>query len=173
MMQWEKHILDLFFSADSLSVSIPFFCKHMFEKSEKLKIDPISSTLIVFLTCPLHLIIQDNGISFFQGKTSLLYPFNLMTDEQKKGLIELCEQPHEYSVINNTIVFKKSPEPLLAPLSTILQVLCTKVFSSKRYTDKSTQTAICNIIMQRLQGYVPISSQVQRDLNKWIQNNRI
>lgn len=173
MYQWEKTLLESFFDFESLSVSIPFFCKYVFEKNEKLKIDPISSTLIIFLTCPLHLIIHENGVSFFQGKTTLLFPFNLMNDKQKKALVKLCETPQEYSVINNTIVFRKTQEALLAPISTVLQVLCAKVFSSKRYTDKNTQTAICNIIMQRLQGYVPISSQIQRDLNKWLQNNKI
>jgi hypothetical protein len=169
MYQWENLILDTFFDHDSLGCIIPYFCQCMTEKKEKMKMDPISSVMIVFLNTPIHLIVHETGVSLFSGKSTMIYPYYNMSEKQKQCIIELCQQPSEYNILNQTIVFKRTPNhSILAPIDTALQVMCSKILASKYITDKKTQIAVCNIIMQRLQGYIPISSVVQKNLNEWL-----
>lgn len=172
MTDWQDKILDAFFDHESISHLLPYFCKLQHDRAQpNLKLDVISSTLIIFLTSPLEVTMNALGASFFHEHTTLLYPYHLMSTKQKKTLIELFESKHEFNIINNHVVFKKSPTaPVTAPLSVTLHVLCEKIFSSKAFQEHRIQVALCNIIMQRIQGYVPISASVQKELNRWIQS---
>lgn len=166
-MFWEEQVLAHFFDFEGISTLLPYFCKINQEQVKEHKLDVISSTLIMFLTCPLQLTMNQFGVSLFYNHTTLIYPYHLMTEQQKKVLLDLCFKQNEYSILNEHIVFKWSS--MTVPISITLQVLCSKIFASKTYADQATQVAICNIIMQRIQGYIPISSSVQKELNQWIQ----
>lgn len=168
-MYWEEQILTHFFDFEGISILLPYFCKCNHEQCNDLKLDVISSTLIMFLTCPLQLIMDPFGISLFYNRSTFIYPYHLMTPQQKKVLLDLCFRNNEYNILNEHVVFKRSKENTTVPIAITLQVLCSKIFASKTYTDQSTQIAICNIIMQRIQGYIPISASVQKELNQWIQ----
>jgi hypothetical protein len=50
----------------------------------------------------------------------------------------------------------------------VLVALCTKVFESTAHPDPKMRVAMCNIILQRVQGYVPILKPVQVLLNEWL-----
>lgn len=134
--------------------------------------DVISTTLVTFITHPIQLVVHALGISLFQGKSSLIYPYHLMTPEQIALILELCSSRSTYQITFEHIVMKHSSTPIFAPLNTTLRVLCKLVFDSKTHTDPKIQLAICNIIIQRIQGYVPISSAIQKDLNMWVQQTK-
>jgi len=135
------------------------------------KYDPITGTVVVFMTCPLQLALTEVGAMLFQGHSSLVFPFNLMTERQKTFLRECLSRREEWNIYNNTVVFRKrkgQPDRVLAPAS-VLTSLCQKVLcGGKAHPSQKQRIAVCNIILQRVQGYVPIDKNVQRQLNEWL-----
>jgi len=165
---WEQIVLQAFFNVESLGMLLPYMCKQFLNKEDTSKLDVISATVIVFLTVPLHLIVSEYGASLFYGKSTMSYPYHLMTDQQKKALTDLLNMPSQYNVINGKVIFKRHKDMVLVQTLPVLQALCTKIFQSQRITDRRVKTAICNIVMQRIQGYTTIASNVQRELNDWL-----
>ena len=152
----------------------PFFCKHNHEKKTlHSSLDVISSTAIVFLTCPLQLVLNHYGAAFFYGKTNMLYPYHLMDAIQKNAILDMLKINQEYNILNGSIVFKKSSTNITIPITTTLQTLCLKIYESQTILDRQTQNAVCNIILQRIQGYIPISLTVQKKINKWLQQHTL
>ena len=147
-----------------------FYCKQTQETAkENASIDAISSTVVMFLSSPLQLSLNDLGVSFFQHKSSCIYPYYLLSEAQKAALVALLQRPTEYNFFNERVVFKRGPTPLAVPTLRVLQSLCLLVFGSKYLSDNESKEGVCNIIMQRIQGYVSISSTIRKDLNAFIQ----
>jgi len=139
--------------------------------------DPITSTAITFLTCQLQLGLTEVGAMLFQGRSSLVYPYNLMSDKQKDFIREALSRRAEWNLFNNAVVFRKTPHQprpgggpgglTLAPTA-VLVALCSKIFESTAHPDPKRRVALCNIILQRVQGYIPIDRPVQKELNEWL-----
>ena len=49
-----------------------------------------------------------------------------------------------------------------------LELMTPYSFESSLHTEQRVRVAICNIILQRVQGFIPISKPVQRELNEWL-----
>jgi hypothetical protein len=196
---WEENIEDQLMDPESLAHMFPYMCKITAEEgadpdpaprdgrpkdkpaSAASRHDPITSTAIAFLTCPLQLGLTEVGAMLFQGRSSLVYPYNLMSDRQKGFVREALSRRAEWNLFNEVVVFKRTQHQqgrpgggaagagglTLAP-SAVLVALCTKVFESSAHPDPKRRVALCNIILQRVQGYIPIDKPVQRELNEWL-----
>ena len=165
---WEESIEAEFASAEALSVLLPYMAKIEGEDRRNDKYDPITATVITFLTSPLQLTLTEVGAAIFQGHSTLVYPFNLMTERQKDFVRAALGRREEWNVYHDAVVFRRSKSTLLLSPSSVLISLCGKVLESTAHPDHSRRVALCNIILQRVQGYVRIDKPVQRELNDWL-----
>ena len=165
MYTWEKLVLENFFTEEKMLILIPYFCKCVKEHNLNQKLDVISHTVIVFLTCPLQLVVSQYSISLFCAIPQLSLPFHMLDSDQKNAIIKICGLSHEYNMLNGCATFRRSAEKITAPVAATLQALCRKVIESKKFSD----FAVCNIVLQRVQGYIPITSNIQKELNQWIE----
>lgn len=172
---WEENIEAEMLDPESLLRILPYMTKAYAEdkRYSDSKYDPITATVIVFLTSPLQLGLTEVGAMLFQNQSALVYPFNLMSERQKAYVRQCLERRAEWNVYNNAVVFRRKrgdPGKLLSA-QTVLTSLCEKLLDSKKNPTTSQRLAICNIILQRVQGYVPIDKGVQRHLNEWLAAN--
>jgi len=166
---------------DALLQLLPYLSKSFAEnkRNEECSHDPITATIIIFLTCPVQLALTEVGAILFQGHSALVYPFNLMENKQREFLRRCLERQQEWNIYNGAIVFKqpKSKENLTLSSSAVLLAFCQKVIqatpgqSGESTLSPSQRLAICNIILQRVQGYVQIEKQVQKELNDWLKES--
>ena len=169
---WEQNIESCLFDPESLLQILPYMCKIEAEdKRAAEKYDPITRTVVTFLTCPLQLGLTEVGAMLFQGRSTLIYPYTLMNDAQKAFVRQCLDHRAEWNLYNDCIVFKRhrgaQGKTLGAPA--VLVALCSKIFQSPAHEDPRRRVALCNIILQRVQGYIPIDKPVQRHLNEWLQ----
>lgn len=172
-MWWEENIESEMLDQDALCRLLPYMTKAFSEdkRCADSKHDPITATTIIFLTCPLQLGLTEVGAMLFQGYANLVFPFNLMSERQKAFLRACLERTAEWSILNEAVVFKKKrggPAKCLSP-SSVLLCLCHKLLEGHQRSQQ--RLAVCNIILQRVQGYVPIDKPVQRQLNEWLAKN--
>jgi hypothetical protein len=167
-MYWEDHIAAHFAGEEALLRLLPYFCKIEADDRRGGKCDPITNTVITLLSSPVHLCLSEVGAALFQGHAKLIYPYNLMSEEQKVFIRDCLDQRQEWNIFNDTVVFRRSKTPVLLCPSRVLTALCRKMFDSQAHTEPARRTALCNIILQRVQGYVRIDKDVQRQLNDWL-----
>jgi hypothetical protein len=172
---WEENIIPEMLNDEALLHMLPYMCKIETEdRRNSDRHDAITSTVVTFMSCPLQLSLTEVGASVFQGRATLVYPYNLMSDRQRKFVRECINRRSEWNLFNEAVVFRKTKGPgvgqptlVLQPAS-VLVTLCTKVFESSAHTEPKKRVALCNIILQRVQGYIPIDKPVQRQLNEWL-----
>ena len=187
-MWWEENITSELLGEDSLLHMFPYMCKIEAEDEGSAdaaaaaagagagagagRHDPITNTVITFLTCPLHLGLTEVGAMIFQGRFSLVYPYNLMSERQKGFIRDCLSRREEWNVFNEAVVFRKTKAapPIMIEPSSVLVALCRKVLlpSEACESDAARRVALCNIILQRVQGYIPIDKPVQKYLNEWM-----
>lgn len=166
---WEENIAIELLNDESLVHMFPYMCKVEAEDRRSTDMhDPITSTVVTFLTCPLQLGLTEVGATFFQGRAAMVYPYNLMSERQRGFVRECIGRREEWNLFNEAVVFRKSRTPLKLNPAAVLTALCTKVFESSVHPDPKRRVALCNIILQRVQGYVAIDKPVQRQLNQWL-----
>lgn len=161
--------------ADALLHLLPYMTKAFAEdkRNADSKHDPITATVIIFLTCPLQLGLTEVGAMLFQGHASLVFPFNLMSERQKAYVRECLDRRAEWNVYNNALVFRRrrGEAPRTLSTSAVLLALCRKLLEGQADHAARQRLGVCNIILQRVQGYVPIDRPVQRQLNEWLATN--
>ena len=169
---WEENIHDQLLHADAIRQILPYMVKTLSEdrRSSESKHDPITDTAIVFLTCPLQLGLTEVGAMLFQGRANLVYPYALMSDRQKQFVRDCLDRRSEWNVYNDAVLFRRTrgEAPVTLRQSTVLVALCSKIVSAAAEREARSRLALCNIILQRLQGYVTIDKPVQRELNEWL-----
>jgi hypothetical protein len=167
-MFWEEQIECHFAEGEALLQLLPYFCKIEADGARGSKCDPITSTIITFLSAPLHLCLTEVGAMLFHGHATLIYPYNLMSEAQKTFIRDCLEHRQEWNIYNDTVVFRRSKAPRTLCPSTVLTGLCRKMFDSQTHADPARRIGLCNIILQRVQGHVRIDKDVQRQLNEWL-----
>ena len=165
---WEDNIEAELIPDDALGALLPYMAKIEAEDRRNDKYDPITATVIAFLTSPLQLALTEVGALLFQGRGTLIYPYNLMTERQKAFVRRALDQRGEWNIYHDTVVFRRSKSTLLLPPARVLLAFCAKVLESSVHPDPQRRVALCNIILQRVQGYVRIDKPVQRELNDWL-----
>lgn len=177
---WEDEILTHFASANNLGAFIAYSCKNITERQiysstelasvlprNNTKTDPISHTAIIFMTSPLSLSMNEVGIRLFKKHCTILFPYSLMTQDQKECVTRCLRKRSEWVVTNNTIVFHTSATQRFIPPIDILIALCDKILTSGKAYDDKIKMGLCNIILQRVRGSIQIETPVQRQLNEW------
>lgn len=175
---WEDNIQSQLLDEESLQHMFPYMCKIEAERGDPAagRHDPITNTAITFLTCPLHLGLTEVGAMIFQAKSALVYPYNLMSERQKGFVRDCLSRRGEWNIFNDAVVFRRSKAapPIVIDPTSVLVALCSKVLlpGTAAEPDASRRVALCNIILQRIQGYIPIDKPVQRQLNEWMSSAR-
>jgi hypothetical protein len=170
---WEENITTELLDDESLLHIFPYMCKIEAEDRRSADMhDPITSTVVTFLTCHLQLGLTEVGATVFQGRAAMVYPYNLMSERQRAFVRDCIERREEWNLFNEAVVFRKTRGggqlPLKLSPTSVLTSLCSKVFESSVHHDPKRRVALCNIILQRVQGYVAIDKPVQRQLNQWL-----
>lgn len=168
MYAWEERLEAEFADEEALLRLLPYFCACAAEAPRDAKQDPVTATVVTLMTSPLQLALSEVGAMLFYGASTLVYPYNLMTERQKAFVRACLERREEWNVYNEAVVFRRSKAPRTLSASAVLLALCRKVFESRTHPDPARRTGLCNIILQRVQGYARIDSPVQRVLNEWL-----
>jgi len=152
----------VFFTPESLQRIIPYFCNGR----QAGAWDPVTSTVLELLTGKLHFCLTSAGLAPIRGKPSFVFPYHMMTSAQKDFFRERLEDRGSYCVCNDSVLFHRTPldEERLDQLG-VLEALCSRILASSVHAEQSVRVGVCNIILQRVQSVVPISRQVQQQLN--------
>ena len=73
-----SRIMTLFLQGSRLRKVMSHLCNHC---SSNIA-DPISDTVVMMLTCPIHLVITEVGIALFKDRPTALFPYTEMDSEQ-------------------------------------------------------------------------------------------
>lgn len=153
-------LVAVFFSADSLKRILTYLCNTRPPNAW----DPVTATVLDFLTSRLQLCLTPTGLAPFKGQANLIYPYHMMTVEQKDFLRAALEERTEYATCNESVVFKSTGQDRLDAVS-VLEAMCSKVLESNVHAERSVREGVCNILLQRVQSVVPIPKSVQQQLN--------
>lgn len=176
---WPSEVMSVLFDEVSVARMLPYMCKieaeqqhtQQFTQQFDRQTDPITATVISLLTCPLQLCLNEVGVMPIAGRCKLIFPYNLMTAEQRQFVHGCLQRTEEWNICNGHILFKPSPQPLFISPTTVLQALCDNIFRSKTHTQLEAKLGLCNVILQRVKGNIPLTKSVQRDLNSWLQRH--
>jgi hypothetical protein len=151
----------VFFSEPNLKRILTYLCNTRPPGSW----DPVTATVLDFLTSKLQFCLSATGLIPFKGHANLVYPYHMMSPEQKDFIRTAIQERGGYTVCNESVVFHGSlPEERLDTVS-VLEAMCSKILESKVHEEHSVKVGVCNIILQRVQSVVPISRGVQQRLN--------
>lgn len=157
-----KTLVTEFFTGEGLTRILVYLCNTRAPESW----DPVTATVLDFLTGRLQLCLTSTGLVPFKGKASLVYPYHMMSPEQKDFLRESLEDRSAFCVCNDALLFHGAPERL-DPIP-VLRALCTSVLASRIHEEHRVRVGVCNILLQRVQSVVPISRGTQQELNSLI-----
>ena len=152
----------VFLSGEALSRLITYMCNTRPPGAW----DPITSTILDILSGRLQWALSSEGLIPFKGKGSMVYPFHMMSPEQKEFIRSSMEHRELYSVQNNSIVFHSNPgeREFLDPVP-VLASMCRSVLASGIHEDSRIKVGVCNILLQRVQNSITITKAVQQELN--------
>lgn len=155
-------LVSVFFNHEGLQRILTFLCNARPPGTW----DPVTATVLDLLTGKLHFCLTSSGLAPFKGRPAMVYPYHMMTSEQKDFLRTKLSDRASYCVCNDAVMFHCGPDAVekLDPVS-VLEALCTRILASKVHSDHKARVGVCNIIMQRIQSVVPISRNVQQQLN--------
>jgi hypothetical protein len=159
-METRETLLSAFFEGDSLAKILVYLCNTRAPDAW----DPVTATVLDFLTGRLQLCLNSTGLLPFRGRAELVYPFHMMTPPQKAFLRAALDDRSNFCVCNDALLFHQACPDRLEPVP-VLTALCNSVLSSKIHDEHKVRLGICNILLQRVQSVVPISRSVQQDLN--------
>lgn len=147
---------EAFLPGEELTRFVCFMCNAMTNSVT----DPITHTLHIMITRPLSLVLTQVGIAPFKGESTAIYPYRVMTDEQKECLREGVRRTRQevagamasVQIGGGCILYTKrregQPEAFLSA-SDVLGAFCCAVFQSKTHTDARVRSSICNLFVQR------------------------
>ena len=155
-------MVSTFFDSEGLQRFITFLCNARLPGNW----DPVTSTMLDLLTGRLQFCLTNNGLVPFKGKSTLVYPYHMMTPAQKGFIRDSLGRRASYCVCNDAVVFHPAPGDLerLGAVD-VLSALCARILASGIHPEHRVRVGVCNIILQRVQGVVPLSRNVQQALN--------
>lgn len=160
-MQSAQTLSTVFFSEPNLKRILTYLCNQRPPGSW----DPVTATVLDFLTSKLQFCLSATGLIPFKGHANLVYPYHMMSPEQKDFIRTALQEREGFTVCNESVVFNSCmPEERLDTVS-VLEAMCSKILESKVHEEHSVKVGVCNIILQRVQSVVPISRGVQQRLN--------
>ena len=156
----EGGLTNTFFTGDSLKRVLTYLCN----TRQPGNWDPVTGTVLDLLTGKLQFCLSATGLLPFKGRAELVYPYHMMSVEQKDYIRQALQDRSAYTVCNDAVVFHSRVEQKLDPVE-VLEAMCCKVLESSIHAEHSVRVGVCNILLQRVQSVVPISKGVQQRLN--------
>ena len=155
----------VFFTDESLKRVLTYLCN----TRQPGNWDPVTATVLDLLTGKLQFCLSATGLLPFKGRAELVYPYHMMSVEQKDYIRQALQDRASYTVCNDAVVFNNrryhnKDVPKLDPVM-VLEAMCCKVLQSRIHPEHSVRVGVCNILLQRVQSVVPISKGVQQRLN--------
>lgn len=164
-----KTLSTVFFADSNLKSIFTYLCNSRAPGSW----DPVTATVINFLTCKLQFCLSSTGLIPFKGHADLVYPYTMMSPEQKNFIRESLQERMNFIVCNDSVMFHPTPgDSERLDTVSVLEVMCSKVLESKVHEEHSVRVGVCNIILQRVQSVVPISRGMQQRLNSMLFGNK-
>ena len=158
----EPTLVSAFFTGDSLSRLLTYLCNTRAPGAW----DPITATVLEMLSGRLQLCLSPAGLVPFRARPSMVYPFHMMSKEQKEFLREALERREAYCVCNDAVLFyHRQGEPEHLDTVSVLGAMCRSVLASRVHEDHRVRVGVCNILLQRVQSSVVISKAAQQELN--------
>ena len=177
-----NNLVSVFFKGPGLRRMLTYLCN----ARKPGDWDPVTATVLDLLTGRLQFCLSSVGLIPFRGKASLVYPYHMMTAEQKDFLRQALQDRASFCVCNEALVFHNQasqhrhdgflrhadPSASKSIARTdrldqvpVLQAMCQSVLESKIHEERRVKIGICNILLQRVQSVVPIARSAQLELN--------
>lgn len=162
-----KAFVDKFLRGDSLCRVIVYLCNNC----QGTVTDPITSVLHFMITSPVQVTLTQVGVAPFRDRSTLVFPYRLMTEEQRsllRSFVENIENEVSGSVASvqiggGCVLSKPSQENVYLESVDVLLAFCQTVSMSKTHKSRATQRAVCNIVLQRIGSLVHLDrSQMQK-----------
>lgn len=135
------------------------------EAQHSLNADPVTHTVLAMMTAPVHVQLTAVGWQPFKGK-ELTYPFQMMSLEQKKVLVELLTgENQQWNVYEHAITYRQKTPMAYLKHADVLEAMCTTILKSVAYVDRRVRVAVCNILLQRVQVNLKVDKATLRTLN--------
>jgi hypothetical protein len=160
-MDAPQSLSTVFFSEPSLKRILTYLCNARPPGSW----DPVTATVLDLLTGKLQFCLSATGLIPFKGNANLVYPYHMMSPEQKDFIRTSLQTRGSYTVCNESVVFHSPPGDERLDTVSVLEAMCSKVLESKVHEEHSVKIGVCNILLQRVQSVVPISRGMQQRLN--------
>jgi hypothetical protein len=159
----ERAFNSVFFAEDNLKRILTYLCNMRQPGSN----DPVTGTVLDLLTSKLQFCLSATGLIPFKGHAELVYPYHMMSVDQKDYIRQALQNRASYIVCNDAVVFHQKDQGKCDKLDPIevLEAMCCQVLQSKIHAEHSVRVGVCNILLQRVQSVVPISKGVQQRLN--------
>lgn len=160
-----QNIVTVFFSEPNMKRILTFLCNARAPGSW----DPVTATVLDMLSSKLQFCLSATGLIPFKGRANLVYPYHMMSTEQKEFIRISLQERVKFTVCNDTVVFHASPgDPERLDTVSVLEAMCSKIIESKIHEEHSVRIGVCNIILQRVQSVIPISRGAQQRLNSML-----
>lgn len=153
-------LIPIFFAEESLKRVFTYLCN----TRQPGNWDPVTATALDLLTGKIQFCLSSSGLLPFKGRADLVYPYHMMSSEQKDYIRQALQERASYTVCNEAVVFKTERVERLDPVD-VLQAMCCKVLESNIHPEHSMKVGVCNILLQRVQSVVPLTKGVQQRLN--------
>lgn len=156
--------VEAFLQGDALKSMILYMCNACTVEIN----DPITHTLVTFLTTPVSLCITKTGLAPLKDCNMAILPFGCMTPDQKALLIDVIQQMQESNLATLSTQMGggglaqlnyHGPKRYL-PAVDILTQFCRAVQESGSHLRPDIKDNVCNIVIQRVCSmvHVPRSS---------------
>lgn len=187
IMYWEDNICTMFLDGEGIARMLPYMTRIETQAIQRIltgrdpsymqksthqspqMMDPISNTIVAFITRPLSLILNEVGAMPFRDRPGLLFPYHLMNEGQKSYLRNCIQHTGEWTICNAAMVFQPSKFPQHVCPVTVLTTACQAIVHAKSKHDPKTHVGLCNIVLQRVQSHYPIDAPTQRAINQCVQ----
>ena len=161
-----KHAVSMapvFFHSEGLQRILTYLCNARLPGAW----DPVTSTVLDLLTGRLQFCLTAEGLVPFKGKATLVYPYHMMTQEQKTFLREAISDRARFCICNDALMFHACEgDPERLDHVDVLEAMCSRILASNVHGDYKVRVGVCNIILQRIQSTVTITRNVQQRLNE-------
>jgi hypothetical protein len=152
-------------SPESVGRMMVYFCNQTHTVTNRGEWDPITHTILEALTSKVQLCFTADGFMPFRGKHKMIYPYSLLTLEQKEALRGALSNRMRFTVCREAIMIPQK-KGLAIDQFAVLHAICAGIIASKSHESERVRMGVCNIILQRVQSLVTVPGDVQARLNE-------
>lgn len=165
--------VDLFLKGDSLER----FFVHVCQGVQGNVADPITKSICTFITSPIQITLTQVGVVPFKAIPNVVYPYRLMTMEQKSYLRNIVTEGHD-SVTGLVASLQIGGGCMLCrsigvadvklQAADVLRAFCNCVFHSTVHTDQLVRRGVCNLVLQRVGGSLHLNRATMQEVSEFI-----